>query len=88
MHLKTPINILVTAIGGGGHGDQILKALLLSKNQEYRIFGADANPDCPQFRLVEKAFVLPFANDPTYLKKLLELCKILNIRVLFHGHEA
>ena len=33
--------VLVTAIGGGGHGDQILKALRLAAKDSYEIFGAD-----------------------------------------------
>ena len=81
------INVLVTAIGGGGHGDQILKALRLATPGRYTIFGADANPQCPQASLVEKFVTLPLASDPTYMSVLLQTCKALNIRALFHGCE-
>ena len=67
------INVLVTAMGGGGHGEQILKALLLAKKGRYKIIGADANPDCPQFSLVDESVVLPFANSPNYMERLFEL---------------
>ena len=81
------INVLVTAIGGGGHGDQILKALLLSEEGRYKIFGADANPNCSQFSLVDAAAVLPFANSEDYIPKLFDLIERFEIRALFHGCE-
>lgn len=85
--MTTPLPVLVTAIGGGGHGDQILKALRLAKPGRYRIFGADANPRCPQFALVEKGFVLPRASDPTYVDRLISLCRELGVVAVFHGCE-
>lgn len=84
---QAPIPILLTAIGGGGHGEQILKALRLAEAGRYKLFGADANKHCPQFGLVEDAYVIPMARDPEYLDILLELCKKLGARALFHGCE-
>ena len=81
------INVLVTAIGGGGHGHQILKALSLAAPGRYRIFGTDAKEDRVQASLVEDFAVLPPARDPIYLDKLLELCRRWEIRALFHGCE-
>lgn len=81
------INVLVTAIGGGGHGDQILKALRLAQPDRYRIFGADANPNCPQAALVEKFVTLPLARDPSYMPVLLRTCRDLGVQALFHGCE-
>lgn len=86
--IETPIRALVTAIGGGGHGEQILKALLQDKSGVVQVFGGDANPNCPQFKHVEKAFVLPFASDPAYLTAVLDICAKHEIRALFHGCEA
>lgn len=80
--------VLVTAIGGGGHGDQILKALLLAPSGRYQILGADANPHCPQAELVEQFFTLPLASDPEYMKVLLRICQELDVKALFHGCEA
>jgi carbamoyl-phosphate synthase large subunit len=82
------IRVLVTAIGGGGHGDQILKALLLAPPGRYMIFGADANPHCPQSALVEDFVALPLARDPNYMTVLLRTCKELGVQALFHGCEA
>lgn len=81
------IHVLVTAIGGGGHGDQILKALRLAPPGRYTIFGADANPHCPQASLVERFVTLPMARDPDYMTVLLRTCKELGVRALFHGCE-
>jgi carbamoyl-phosphate synthase large subunit len=81
------IRVLVTAIGGGGHGDQILKALRLATPGRYTIFGADANVNCPQAALVERFVTLPLAGDPEYLPTLLRACKELSVQALFHGCE-
>lgn len=83
----SPIPVLVTAIGGGGHGEQILKALLQDETGLVRIFGGDANPHCPQFSLVEKSFVLPYANDPSYMDTVLNICAEHGVKALFHGCE-
>lgn len=83
----TPISILVTAVGGGGHGEQILKALRLAPAGRYRILAADANPRCPQLRLADERFTLPLAGDPAYLGELLQLCRHNGVRALFHGCE-
>ena len=81
------VRVLVTAIGGGGHGEQILKALRLAGSDRYWILGGDANPSCPQFRQVDQHAVLPFANEPGYLDALFELIEKNRIKVLFHGCE-
>jgi carbamoyl-phosphate synthase large subunit len=81
------LNVLVTAMGGGGHGEQILKALRLAEKGRYRIIGADANADCPQFGLVEQSAVMPFASSPNYMQRLFELIERYEIKALFHGCE-
>lgn len=81
------VRVLITAIGGGGHGDQILKALLLAPPDRYELIGADANPDCPQATLVEKFIQLPLARDPSYMDTLLNICQTMAIQVLIHGCE-
>lgn len=80
-------NILVTAIGGSGHGDQILKALRLASRPGYRIMGADSSGECPQRFDVDTFTVLPRATDPSYLDALLAFCDAMQVQVLFHGCE-
>jgi len=81
------INILITAIGGGGHGDQILKALKFSKQKNYNIIGADVNPNCPQFKETSHNEVLPSAGSENYIPELLRIIEKYRINVLFHGCE-
>lgn len=81
------LKVLVTAIGGGGHGDQILKALKLAEPGRYTIYGADANPHCPQAEFVDRFVQLPLASDTEYMTILLKICKKLGVQALFHGCE-
>lgn len=85
--MNDQIPVLITAIGGGGHGEQILKALKLAEPGRYRLIGADAQPHCPQFALVDDHLTLPFASDPSYMDALLEACDTYGIKALFHGCE-
>jgi carbamoyl-phosphate synthase large subunit len=81
------LRILVTAIGGGGHGEQILKALVLADRDRYEIMGADANPYSPQLEWVDKRTTLPMASSPDYIDSVLNLLKREKIDALFHGCE-
>lgn len=81
------IPILITAVGGGGHGEQILKALRAAKNDNYYIVGADANEHCPQFALVDESLTLPLASSEDYMDRLYETCEKYKIQALFHGCE-
>ena len=78
--------VLVTGVGGGGHGEQILKALKLARTP-LDIVGADMTNISRGLSEVEKSFLLPPANDPSYIDVLLEKCKEYAIEVLFHGSE-
>jgi carbamoyl-phosphate synthase large subunit len=81
------VNILVTAIGGGGHGEQVVKALSYSMNKRYILFGADSSVDSPQKEMVSKFFILPKANDANYLNELFKILDKFKIDVLIHGCE-
>lgn len=78
--------ILITAIGGGGHGDQVLKALLMERDR-YEIIGADANPECTQAASVDQFVQLPLASETNYIEILLDHCERLKIDALIHGCE-
>jgi len=81
------INVLVTAIGGGGHGEQVLKALLCAEAGRYRLFGADSNEKCPQKKLVTDFVLLPKASESDYLESLFAALREFEIDVLIHGCE-
>ena len=85
--MKDRIPVLVTAVGGGGHGEQILKALLHAANPAFEILAADMDPRCPQLGWVKRSFVLPPANSDEYSEALLSVCRKLGIKAVFHGCE-
>lgn len=81
------VSVLVTAIGGGGHGEQILKALRLAQGRRYRVVGGDANPYCPQFADVDEAVCLPRADAPEFVDAALSVARRFGARAVFHGCE-
>lgn len=83
---KSAIRVMVTGVGGGGHGEQIIKALHRSE-RDYWILGTDLTPACSGFAIVDQAIVVPKANEPTYIETILELCQRFGIRAVFHGSE-
>lgn len=80
------IVIMVTGLGGGGHGEQILKALRMS-DISYQIVGGDMSPFSKGLMDVDYPYILPAASDPAYIDALLYLCKKHDVRALFHGSE-
>ncbi|TVR11194.1 MAG: ATP-grasp domain-containing protein [Salinarimonadaceae bacterium] len=79
--------VFVGAIGGGGHGEQIVKALRCVERGRYRIVGGDASQYCPQFADVDVPVIMPKANDPAYLDALLAICRKFGVQAVFHGCE-
>ncbi|GAP40370.1 ATP-grasp domain-containing protein [Flexilinea flocculi] len=80
------IRVMITGIGGGGNGEQLIKALKLSQNPYYLI-GADITPVSRGFSFVHDKYVLPPASDPNYVESLVEVCKKAKADVLFTGSE-
>jgi carbamoyl-phosphate synthase large subunit len=77
---------MITGVGGGGNGEQLIKALKLSQNPYYLI-GADITPVSRGFSFVHDKYVLPPASDPNYVESLVEVCKKAKADVLFTGSE-
>jgi len=80
------IPVMVTGVGGGGHGEQILKALRLA-NTPYEIVGTDMSPFSSGLVLADHAYIVPPASDPQYLEIMVGLCRKHSIKALFHGSE-
>lgn len=87
LNLTKKSAVLITAIGGGGYGGQILKALRQVSAQAYLLVGTDASQSCPQFEEVDHAAQLPLARDQNYLNALFALCEQFQIRAVFPGCE-
>jgi carbamoyl-phosphate synthase large subunit len=77
---------MVTGIGGGGHGEQILKALRLGQIA-YRVVGTDMSANCANRSRVDHFTTLPPARDPGYLSALARLAKEHGCVAIFHGSE-
>lgn len=82
------VPVLITAIGGGGYGGQILKALRLAPPNRYFIVGTDASEHCAQFSQVDQAHRLPRADAPDYFDALFSLCEKYSVHAVFPGSEA
>jgi carbamoyl-phosphate synthase large subunit len=79
-------SVLVTGIGGGGVGEQILKALLMSE-KKFHLVGTDSSKFSANSKSVDKFYQVPRAEDSQYLHRILEICKEENIKTLFYGSE-
>ena len=77
--------VLITAVGGGGVGEQTLKALRLAGG--YRIVGADVRSRCAQFGLVDEAVLLPPAASPDYIDAVLHVAGRMAVQAVFPGSE-
>jgi carbamoyl-phosphate synthase large subunit len=84
--MSREVRAMVTGVGGGGHGEQILKALRLGATP-YHIFGSDMSPFSSGLAAVDEPCLMPPASDPGYIDTLLQLCRAQGIEVLFHGSE-
>ena len=80
------IHVLITGVGGGGNGRQVLKALKLASTP-YHIVGVDMSPISVGLFDVDEGFVVPPANDENYIPTLVNLCIGKKIRILITGSE-
>ena len=80
------IRVMVTGVGGGGNGEQLVKALKMS-DKNYYLIGADITPVSKGLFLVDKKTILPPASDPNYIEALLQVCKEEGVQALFTGSE-
>lgn len=81
------IRILVTGIGGGGNGEQVLKALRLARNPYYTIIGTDITDHTAGHRFVDVFCKVPPVTDPAYQDALFGIIKKYDIDFIFHGSE-
>lgn len=84
--MHTPISVMITGVGGGGHGEQILKALRMASTN-FKIVGGDMLPLSKGLVEVDIPYILPPSDHPQYLSSLLAVCKKENVQALFHGSE-
>jgi carbamoyl-phosphate synthase large subunit len=78
--------VLVTGVGGGGNGEQLLKCLKLSE-QEYFIVGCDMSPSSCGLYEVDVPYLVPAATAPDYIECLLKIARAHQVQALFPGSE-
>jgi carbamoyl-phosphate synthase large subunit len=79
--------VLITGVGGGGVGEQLVKAIRLAP-QPYCIVGADTHYRSAGLCDVDVPVLLPVASSPTYIGAVLAVCSQLGVRGVFPGSEA
>ncbi len=80
------ITVMITGVGGGGVGEQILKALKLS-SLSFEVVGGDMSACSKGLMEVDYPYVLPPATAPDYIEALLYLCKKHKVKAVFCGSE-
>lgn len=80
------IRVMVTGVGGGGNGEQLVKALRMAETP-YHLIGADITPLSKGLLMTDEKVILPPASDPNYLTVLLEMCDQYQVQALFIGSE-
>ena len=84
MAKKKAISVLVTGIGGGGIGEQIMFALRTAETR-YKIIATDIDHYSLGLYSADKGYLVPRATNETYLSKMLEICKKEAVKVLIPG---
>ncbi|MFC1626956.1 ATP-grasp domain-containing protein [Patescibacteria group bacterium] len=75
------ITVAVSGVGGGV-GQSIIKSF---NKTNYRIVGLNADPLAVGLYAVSKGYKIPRVNEANYIKRVLEICKSENIKILFPG---
>lgn len=80
-------NVLVTGVGGGGVGEQIIFALRVAETP-YRIIGTDMDPHSMGLHSVDKGYMVPRSSDESYVGRLLEICEHEKVKAIIPGSEV
>ncbi len=78
--------VVVTGVGGGGNGEQIVKALRLS-DIGYTIVGTDMIPYSKGLYEVDHAYLAPAAGDPNYVSEIARICRHHDAIALISGSD-
>jgi carbamoyl-phosphate synthase large subunit len=83
---RTTVSVIVTGVGGGGNGEQIVKALRLAETP-YEIVGTDMSERSSGLMAVDHSYVVPPATHAEYIPTLLKIAHRHTARALFPGSE-
>jgi len=80
------ITVLITGVGGGGVGEQVMKSLRLCGDR-YRIIGTDMTKFSIGLYQADTMYLLPPARDEGYIDRLLKICNMEEVQVVVPGSE-
>jgi len=80
------LNILVTGAGGGGIGEQVIKALRIGKN-DYFVVATDIRKDSVATCLGDVFCLLPPSGSGEYISDLIKCCEAYNCQIIIPGSE-
>jgi len=80
------ITVLITGVGGGGVGEQVMKSLRLCGDR-YRIIGTDMTRFSIGMYRADSEHLLPPAKDANYIDELLRVCGEEETQVVVPGSE-
>jgi carbamoyl-phosphate synthase large subunit len=82
---------MVTGVGGGV-GQSIIKGLRLAERQsadiDYRLVGTDADSMAAGLYRADVGYRVPYANEPEYIDRLVEIATTEDVDLLIPGHDA
>lgn len=78
--------VVVTGVGGGGIGEQILKALRLAETS-YEVIATDTTPLSKGFAEADHRYIVPPAGDERYVDALLAICRKHSAKAILVGSE-
>lgn len=84
--IKSDINVLVTGVGGGGIGEQVIKALRLAV-PSYKIIGTDMSGCSMGLHTVDIGYEVLPSSHPDYIAQIIAICEKENISVIIPGSE-
>ena len=84
--MTSKIRVLVTGVGGGGNGEQLVKCLKLPPCN-YTVIGTDQTIEAAALSGADECRVLPPASHPEYTDALVTLSRNESIQAIFPGSE-
>ncbi len=83
---NSEVNVLVTGVGGGSLGRELMKAFKMSNNK-YRIIATDMLDNSVGLHETSISYVIPPASSSNYIDSLLKICKKENVHAIAAGSE-
>ncbi len=83
---ESEICVLVTGVGGGSLGRELMKAFKMS-NHKYKIIATDMTDNSVGLHETSTRYVIPPASSADYIDSILKICKKENVEAVAAGSE-